>query len=150
MPPSAMSSSSTAAPVSVGTALPRSDTEAGGLPHPPRRTAQHRRPDSPRPRHHRKHRPRRPLKDQRKGEVTPSSSSSTKWAWTIRPCAASLASPKRPSAPQGTGFCRMGGSRNRWKYVFMVKVHNGTCAYYYRYSVIHKKHYYDFHPLLSR
>jgi len=30
---------------------------------------QHRRPDSPRPRHHRKHRPRRPLKDQRKGEI---------------------------------------------------------------------------------
>ena len=64
--------------VSVGTALPRPDTEAGRLPHPPGRTAQHRRPDSPRPRHHRKHRPRRPLKNQRKGEVTPSSSSSTK------------------------------------------------------------------------
>jgi len=39
--------------------------------------------------------------------TTPSSSSSTKWAWTIRPCAASWASPKRPSAPQGTGLCRV-------------------------------------------
>lgn len=78
--------------VSVGTALPRPDTEAGRLPHPPGRTAQHRRPDSPRPRHLRKHRPRRPLTDQRKGKITPSSSSSTKWAWTIRLCAASWAS----------------------------------------------------------
>jgi len=41
----------------------------------------------------------------------PSSSSSTKWAWTTRPCAASWASPKRPSAPRGTGLCRM--VRNR-------------------------------------
>ena len=39
--------------------------------------------------------------------ITPSSSSSTKWAWKIRTCAASWASPKRPSAPQGTGLCRI-------------------------------------------
>ena len=36
-----------------------------------------------------------------------SSSSSTKWGWTIRPRAASWASPKRPSAPQGTGFSHL-------------------------------------------
>ena len=42
--------------------------------------------------------------------TTPSSSSSTKWAWKIRMCAASWASPKRPSARQGTGFSREGRS----------------------------------------
>ena len=39
--------------------------------------------------------------------TTPSSSSFTRWAWTTRTCAASWASPKRPSAPQGTEFSRI-------------------------------------------
>ena len=42
--------------------------------------------------------------------ITPSSSSSTRWAWKTRTYAASWASPKRPSAPQDTGLCRMGRS----------------------------------------
>lgn len=41
---------------------------------------------------------------------TPSSSFSTRWAWKTRTSAASWASPKRPSAPQGTEFSRMGRS----------------------------------------
>ena len=54
----------------------------------------------------------------RRPPTTPLASSSTKWAWTIRPCAASWASPKRPSAQQGTGLCRMGGNRrNNFKYL---------------------------------
>ena len=42
--------------------------------------------------------------------TTPSSSFSTRWAWKTRTSAASWASPKRPSAPQGTEFSRMGRS----------------------------------------
>ena len=36
--------------------------------------------------------------------TTPSSSSSTRWAWTTATSVVSWASPKRPSTPQDTGF----------------------------------------------
>ena len=49
-----------------------------------------------------------------------------------------FASPKRLSALQGTEFCRMGGSRNRWKYALMVKVQNGTYTNYYHYPIAHR------------
>ena len=49
---------------------------------------------------------------QKKYAPKTASSSSTRWAWKTRTSAASWASPKRPSAPQDTGLCRMGGSKH--------------------------------------